>query len=385
MRGLRTGLGELFEVEPVADETALVAAFEAAALSPGRSRSVRAVDPVGRRDPAAPGGRPSSRGCRPAARRSGGSTSPSSRSPSSGSPGSMPRAIAAGGRIAYTKSAAEAIALGRPGRGRGRRRLPARADTGRRDRRRGHRRRRHAPEVDLLLSQAGDRPGHQPARVVSAGRSGGRPLARPDSRCSMPEVTRTLSGFERRGGFPLRLSARPAPVADRPTGPQGRDRAGRARAVHRVVAARAPLAPPSRSCSSTASSPGRGSGSATSATSPGAAGRATRSTCATTSGRQTADPATLSFDTYTEDVVAAIERFGPGVVVVGHGMGGLLALKAAERHADRRARPALRRAAARAASAGPAARAARDPRGRTARSSSAGRRCPRSSSASSAT
>ena len=46
---------------------------------------------------------------------------------------------------------------------------------------------------------------------------------------------------------------------------------------------------------------------------------------------QTADPATLSFDTYTEDVVATLERFGSGVVLVGHGMGGLLALKAAER------------------------------------------------------
>ena len=46
---------------------------------------------------------------------------------------------------------------------------------------------------------------------------------------------------------------------------------------------------------------------------------------------QTADPTTLSFDTYTEDVVATLERFGSGVVVVGHGMGGLLALKAAER------------------------------------------------------
>lgn len=45
----------------------------------------------------------------------------------------------------------------------------------------------------------------------------------------------------------------------------------------------------------------------------------------------TADPAQLSFDTYTEDVVAALERMGPSVVVVGHGMGGLLALKAAER------------------------------------------------------
>jgi pimeloyl-ACP methyl ester carboxylesterase len=46
---------------------------------------------------------------------------------------------------------------------------------------------------------------------------------------------------------------------------------------------------------------------------------------------QTADPTTLSFETYTEDVVATFERFGSSVVVVGHGMGGLLALKAAER------------------------------------------------------
>lgn len=46
---------------------------------------------------------------------------------------------------------------------------------------------------------------------------------------------------------------------------------------------------------------------------------------------QTADPATLSFDSYTEDVVATLDHFQSGVVVVGHGMGGLLALKAAER------------------------------------------------------
>ena len=46
---------------------------------------------------------------------------------------------------------------------------------------------------------------------------------------------------------------------------------------------------------------------------------------------QTADAAELSFDTYTEDVVAAIARLGPNTVVVGHAMGGLLALKAAER------------------------------------------------------
>ena len=46
---------------------------------------------------------------------------------------------------------------------------------------------------------------------------------------------------------------------------------------------------------------------------------------------QTADPAQLSFDTYTEDVVCALERLGSATVVIGHGMGGLLALKAAER------------------------------------------------------
>lgn len=46
---------------------------------------------------------------------------------------------------------------------------------------------------------------------------------------------------------------------------------------------------------------------------------------------QTADATTLSFETYTEDVVAALERFSPGAVVIGHGMGGLLALKALER------------------------------------------------------
>ena len=46
---------------------------------------------------------------------------------------------------------------------------------------------------------------------------------------------------------------------------------------------------------------------------------------------QSADPATLSFGSYTEDVVAALGRFGSNVVIVGHGMGGLLAMKAVER------------------------------------------------------
>ena len=67
---------------------------------------------------------------------------------------------------------------------------------------------------------------------------------------------------------------------------------------------------------------------------------------------QTADPATLSFDTYTEDVVAAIERLGPSAVVVGHGMGGLLALKAAERMPISGHRPHQLGAAARPAAAG---------------------------------
>jgi pimeloyl-ACP methyl ester carboxylesterase len=46
---------------------------------------------------------------------------------------------------------------------------------------------------------------------------------------------------------------------------------------------------------------------------------------------QTADPADLSFESYTQDVVAAMERLGPQTVAVGHGMGGLLVMKAAER------------------------------------------------------
>lgn len=46
---------------------------------------------------------------------------------------------------------------------------------------------------------------------------------------------------------------------------------------------------------------------------------------------ETADPADLDIGTYTEDVVAALERLGPGTVAVGHGLGGLLVLKGIER------------------------------------------------------
>ena len=44
---------------------------------------------------------------------------------------------------------------------------------------------------------------------------------------------------------------------------------------------------------------------------------------------RTADPQGLSFETYLDDVTAGLERVGPNAVAVGHGMGGLLALKAA--------------------------------------------------------
>ena len=47
---------------------------------------------------------------------------------------------------------------------------------------------------------------------------------------------------------------------------------------------------------------------------------------------RTADPQTLSFETYLDDVVAGLTRVGPNAVAVGHGLGGLLVLKvAAER------------------------------------------------------
>lgn len=45
---------------------------------------------------------------------------------------------------------------------------------------------------------------------------------------------------------------------------------------------------------------------------------------------RTTDPTELTFEIYVGDVVAALTRLGPSTVVIGHGMGGLLALKAAE-------------------------------------------------------
>ena len=48
---------------------------------------------------------------------------------------------------------------------------------------------------------------------------------------------------------------------------------------------------------------------------------------------QTADAASLTVESYADDVIAAVDRLGSGTVVIGHGLGGLLALKAAERQA----------------------------------------------------
>jgi pimeloyl-ACP methyl ester carboxylesterase len=44
------------------------------------------------------------------------------------------------------------------------------------------------------------------------------------------------------------------------------------------------------------------------------------------------DIASVGFDDYVDDVVAVMDKLGYNAVAVGHGMGGLLALKAAERH-----------------------------------------------------
>jgi pimeloyl-ACP methyl ester carboxylesterase len=46
---------------------------------------------------------------------------------------------------------------------------------------------------------------------------------------------------------------------------------------------------------------------------------------------RTVDPTELTFDSFVEDVVASLNRLGSSTVVIGHGLGGLLALKAAER------------------------------------------------------
>ena len=73
----------------------------------------------------------------------------------------------AGGAVAYTKSATEAIDRVDAGDRRLRCRLPPRADPGCLRRGGRPRRRRHAAEIHVLLSEGPDRPRHQPPRVVN--------------------------------------------------------------------------------------------------------------------------------------------------------------------------------------------------------------------------
>jgi pimeloyl-ACP methyl ester carboxylesterase len=47
---------------------------------------------------------------------------------------------------------------------------------------------------------------------------------------------------------------------------------------------------------------------------------------------ETAEIAAVDFEDYVDDVLAVIDKLGHNVVAMGHGLGGLLALKAAERH-----------------------------------------------------
>ena len=94
---------------------------------------------------------------------------------------------------------------------------------------------------------------------------------------------------------------------------------------------------------------------------------------------QTADPATLDIESYTEDVVAAMERLGPQRrSPSGHGMGGLLVLKAIERAPVAAYVLIAPETAQGAARAGPAPRRARHPGRLRPCASWAGRRSPRS-------
>ena len=61
-------------------------------------------------------------------------------------------------------------------------------------------------------------------------------------------------------------------------------------------------------------------------------GRATPSTSGTTTGARPPTPRSSRSSRFVDDVGAALDRLGPNVVAIGHGMGGLLVLKAAERH-----------------------------------------------------
>jgi uncharacterized protein (DUF1015 family) len=154
---LMGGLGELFDVE--------WGVSEADRDRRGRRGPVRPLDTIGRIGPSGPA-RGVRRGHgRPRRGRPGPGRHPARHRP--GSSGRHRRGVGRGraGRLHEVGRRGDRCRGRRPGRrGRG---VPPRADPGLlgpRGRRRG---RRHAPEVDLLLSQGPDRPRHQPARVVN--------------------------------------------------------------------------------------------------------------------------------------------------------------------------------------------------------------------------
>jgi len=99
---------------------------------------------------------------------------------------------------------------------------------------------------------------------------------------------------------------------------------------------------------------------------------------------ETADMAVTDFETYVEDVVSVMEKLGPNTVCVGHGMGGLLILKAAERYPVGQSSCSTANSRATFVRRFDRTNCARS-RTSTAGTTSAGRRCPRSSSARTAT
>ena len=201
---------------------------------------------------------------------------------------------------------------------------------------RGRRRRRHAPEVDLLLPEGPDRPRHQPARMVSQ-----LPDQTPDAilaQAQLPPIN----------GRPVRKDE--IELHDR--GP-----------LHRVVAAGASLA------TQAAALPAR---RADRLVAVGAVPRLLRRARLGGPRPQPAQPLLVADGGPGAALVRHVHRGrrrgdrparDRTPSSIGHGMGGLLALKAAERMSISGIVLLEPGDAARTPAAGPPVRAARDPRG----------------------
>ena len=355
---LLAGLDDLFDGPPRRRRaTSCVARFEAAALAPGGAGSVRALDADRRRAPDRP-----SRRLR--AVPADGWRGPPRRSMSRLLGVALERlagidadAVAAGA-IAYTKSA---VGGGRPASTPAPTAPTRRSSSSRRRSRRSRgrrRRRRDAPEVDLLLSEGPDRPRHQPARMVNRA-CPIRRLSRssPAPRCRRPTAARSAR---------TRSSSTSAGIYVESWLPERRSRRKPLLFVHGELggswlwerylgyfAAR------------------------------GWEGHALN--LRNHYWSQTADPATLSFDTYTEDVVATLERFRPAS---SWSATGWAACSRSRRPSGCRSSGLVlleRGAAARPAGPGAPARTARDPRGLRQVGRSAGRRSPSACCGTSAT